>query len=62
MKIYIAHSREFDYINKLYKPLKENSFFSNYNLIFPYEKEMTDIIQNIIVDYQGKGKFYGKDY
>jgi hypothetical protein len=37
MKIYIAHSREFDYINDLYKPIREDSFFSNYEIILPHE-------------------------
>ena len=37
MKIYIAHSREFDYLNELYKPLRNDAFFNDYELILPHE-------------------------
>lgn len=40
MKIYIAHSKEIDYINDLYKPLRNDSFFNDYELILPHEKMM----------------------
>lgn len=33
MKIYIAHSRDIDYLNELYKPLKELKI----DFIFPHE-------------------------
>ncbi len=38
-KIYIAHSRDFDYLNELYAPLKQADFLSNYELIFPHEQK-----------------------
>lgn len=38
MKIYLAHSREMDYKNMIYKPLREDDFFKNYELILPHEK------------------------
>ena len=37
MRIYIAHSRKMDYINELYKPLRKDPFFSDYELILPHE-------------------------
>lgn len=38
MKIYIAHSRDFDYLNELYKPLRNDMFFKDYELILPHEQ------------------------
>lgn len=38
MKIYIAHSKKIDYINDLYKPLRNDSFFEKHELILPHEK------------------------
>lgn len=40
MKIYIAHSKKIDYINELYKPLRNDLFFDDYELILPHEKNM----------------------
>ena len=40
MKIYIAHSKEMDYVNKLYNPLRKDSFFQNYELILPHENDV----------------------
>jgi len=37
MKIYIGHSRGFDYINELYKPLRQSDLNSKIELIFPHE-------------------------
>ena len=37
MRIYVAHSKEIDYLNELYKPLRNDSFFSDYELILPHE-------------------------
>ncbi len=38
MKIYVCHSRNFDYINELYKPLKESHLPIEF--IFPHEESM----------------------
>lgn len=38
LKIYIAHSKRMDYINNLYKPLRNDLFFKEYELILPHEK------------------------
>jgi nucleoside 2-deoxyribosyltransferase len=37
MKIYIAHSRDFDYQNELYLPLKNSDIFSEYEFILPHD-------------------------
>jgi len=37
MKIYIAHSRDFDYINELYLPLKNSDIFKEYDVILPHD-------------------------
>ncbi len=37
MRIYIAHSRDYDYLNELYKPLREDIFFNEQELILPHE-------------------------
>ena len=36
-KIYIAHSKDIDYINELYEPLKNANFLKNYTLLLPHE-------------------------
>lgn len=36
MKIYVSHSRNFDYINELYKPLKEAGLPLEF--VFPHEQ------------------------
>lgn len=38
MKIYIGHSKDINYIDELYKPLRNDSFFNEYELILPHEK------------------------
>lgn len=38
MKVYLAHSKKIDYINELYKPIKDAFFLKEYNFIFPHEK------------------------
>ncbi len=42
MKIYIAHSRDFDYLNELYKPLRNDIFFKEYELILPHEQQSSN--------------------
>ncbi len=41
MKIYIAHSREFDYENKLYKPIR-NNFNRDDEIILPHENNINN--------------------
>ncbi len=38
MKIYIAHSRKFDFRKELYELIKNSSFFKEHAFIFPHEK------------------------
>ena len=37
MKIYVAHSREFDYKRDLYKPLRESELNKTIEIILPHE-------------------------
>ena len=37
MRIYVAHSREFDYLNELYRPLQSDPYFKEFDLILPHE-------------------------
>jgi hypothetical protein len=36
MKIFVSHSREFDFADELYKPLQQAIFFKNHELILPH--------------------------
>lgn len=36
MKIYVAHSRAFDFENELYAPLRASSFAKDHEFIFPH--------------------------
>ncbi len=37
MKIYVAHSRGFDFQNELYAPIKNSSLVGEHTFIFPHE-------------------------
>ena len=37
MKIYVAHSRDFDYHNELYVPLKNSDLFKQHEFILPHD-------------------------
>ncbi|MGE5456002.1 MAG: hypothetical protein ACM3O4_02745 [Ignavibacteriales bacterium] len=39
MNIYIGHSKDINYIDELYKPIREFGKDSNYNFILPHEKD-----------------------
>ena len=39
MKIYIAHSREFDYKNELYNPIRKEAKLKDYEIILPHEND-----------------------
>lgn len=43
MRIYISHSREFDFENELYKPLHESELPSIHTFIFPHEENLSGI-------------------
>lgn len=40
MKIYIAHSTQFDYQEELYKPLRDSQLSTKNEIIFPHEKSL----------------------
>ncbi len=44
MKIYLAHSREFDYVNELYNPIRNDELLKEYDIVLPHEKN--DISSN----------------
>ena len=51
MNIYVAHSNKFDYINKLYEPIKNAKSLSMHNFFFPHDEanklvKTKDIIKN----------------
>ena len=37
MRIYVAHPTSLDYENTIYKPLRNDSFFAQHELILPHE-------------------------
>ena len=37
LKIYISHASKFDYINKLYNPIKESNLFNEHEFILPHD-------------------------
>lgn len=39
MKIYVSHSSKFDYINKIYEPIKNSDLFKSNEFFFPHENE-----------------------
>lgn len=39
MNIYVAHSNKFDYIKKLYEPIKNAKSLSMHNIFFPHDEE-----------------------
>jgi hypothetical protein len=36
-KIYLAHSTDYDFVHKLYEPIKDSTLIKKYNIIFPHE-------------------------
>ena len=50
MKIYIGHSRAFDFITELYQPIKESSLVSKHEIIFPHEVPVEKNSKEIIKD------------
>jgi len=50
MKIFVAHSRNFDFQNELYEPLRQSELNKTHTLFFPHEgsaeTKTKDIIKN----------------
>lgn len=42
MKIYISHSSEYDYINKIYNPIKNSNINEKNNCVLPHESKITN--------------------
>lgn len=38
MKIYIAHSKDINYIDELYNPIKESNIYKEHEVILPHEE------------------------
>lgn len=39
VNIYVGHSKNYEYVKELYKPIKDSYLNSEYNFIFPHEEE-----------------------
>ena len=39
MKIYVAHSSNIDFVEKLYNPIKQSNIYKENEVIFPHDKE-----------------------
>lgn len=50
MRIYIVHPTSIDYKNEIYKPLRNDSFCSEHELILPHEKSAN--VSNSREDYK----------
>ena len=40
MKIYISHSSEYDYINKIYNPIKNSNLSESNSFVLPHESKI----------------------
>ena len=38
MNIYVAHSNKFDYVKKLYEPIRKSETLKKYNFFFPHDQ------------------------
>jgi nucleoside 2-deoxyribosyltransferase len=50
MKIFVAHSSNFDFKNKLYKPLRDSLLNEKHEFLLPQEKGKEVITKDIIKD------------
>ena len=39
MRIYIVHSKSIDYINEIYKPIRNSEYLKQFDIVFPHEKD-----------------------
>jgi len=52
MKIYVAHSNKFDYITKLYEPLKTSNILKIHHFFFPHDEINKEVkTKGIIEEY-----------
>ena len=47
-KIYVSHSKDFDFINELYKPIRESALNGEYEFFLPHENDRPVNTQDII--------------
>ena len=47
MNIFISHSSKFDYINKLYNPIKNSNLVKNNKFIFPHDNKIVNTKETI---------------
>lgn len=39
MGIYVVHSKSIDYINEIYKPIRNSEYLKQFDIVFPHEKD-----------------------
>lgn len=49
MNIYVSHSSKYDYINNIYKPLKESKLNNEHNIFLPHEGDNQKIYAKDII-------------
>lgn len=50
MKIYVSHSSDYDYENKIYKPLRESKIAKDNTLVFPHEGNNITNTKNLVLE------------
>ena len=50
MNIFISHSKKYDYINKIYNPIKNSNLVKSNNFFFPHDNNKTINTKEIISD------------
>ncbi|MEK7613358.1 MAG: nucleoside 2-deoxyribosyltransferase [Patescibacteria group bacterium] len=48
MQIYIAHSSDFDFKNKIYEPFRTSSLNTEHEILLPHEGEVEEITRDMI--------------
>lgn len=48
MKIFLSHSREFDYQKNLYQPLQASALYKKHSFFFPHEKKKAEHTREVI--------------
>ena len=38
MKIFISHASQYDYVNKIYEPIKQSEMYKNNEIILPHDE------------------------
>lgn len=50
MNIYVSHSSKYDYINKIYNPMKNSNLFESHNFFFSHDNKVINT-KEIISNY-----------